>query len=315
MNSQEDLAYAICSSLSIVGSIFIITVAILLRFKTQLLKVLTWISVSDLILCLPYWLLPQIFATCIITSFLEEFAIISSFVWTASVAFVYRRTIKRRDEMIGEKNYKKIIIFALITSILLGGASIADKFFTDAMNLGQCNSPTQLEEPDLRFWIHMGIPFYITFLYITACYIYAMVKIRRLFKSKGIRSRKPFGLLVYPICIIICWGPLIFSYTLEQFGVISLSHNQLIWMKVFVRLQGILNAIFYGVSRQTRDSIKELCPGTGRWSKSTNETLFGSVPLLNETSGRLDTLDVIPQPIHSQETPSKPEKFVVSRNG
>lgn len=256
--------------LSILGGIFNIVVTVCLgKSKVIIGKMVIYLALFDIITQIPL-ILTSINATnnrinCeTIGSWFFYLGYVGSIFFTTCFGHGLYNILKDSNFSNMEVNYKKYIAVSVISGLIMATLSVIFQFRELTLYPGG-QSLCQMRPVKGFNWTIL-IPGAVNIL---GCTYYYIMIIRKL-KSSG---QKPhWGLLVYPLILILCISPMIIRrfYFLIDFGVSDL-YLQI--SRGLFGAQGFLNSLAYGLSREVYRALTRCC------SKSQE-----SAPLIVETS-------------------------------
>ena len=254
------LILLICNSLSLIGSIFIISAYIWLKsIRSFAFKLVFFMSISDIIHSISLLLPPQ-GLSCQVQGFLLQYSAISSVLWTLNIAFaLYVTALKgERDPA---RYQTRFLILGYIIPLLLALVPL----FLDAYNeaAGWCwiNSSFSVDLA-LRlfcfyFIVWTVIPFNL-FAYIKVIY-----KIKQEYggfiEYQNTNNAMIKRLSLYPIVLIVCYLPITIKRTLEIGGGDLIPFWFTCVSAFGISITGFVNSIVYGLSGPVKDEIKAVC--------------------------------------------------------
>lgn len=255
-----NVGIAIANSLSVVGCIFnLITAWILRTYHFTLGKMVVALSLMDLIssiISLFAMVKSQSQFFCDVQGFFWFFGCGGSLVWT--VCFAHALFISSKFNSIGllENMFKYYLWISTGVALILGIFAAIMNFFTIEQSVETCHHHTSPNKVDWSGLILMIIPTILALLCCGICYGSAMRKLR------AIRGRRHLELILYPLLLIVCDFP-----AMALIIAIQINDNwQVPFWILFVsnfllNSQGILNAIAYGLSRRIIEGYKnKFCP-------------------------------------------------------
>ena len=253
-NDGRVLASQITSGASIIGCLFsFILTCVMKNHKEPLIKMILAISVLDIVFATSNLLLIEamelkVDRLCTLASVLRALSYVGSLLWTAFFAHTLYSCLKQETTHIMKDLYSKYLWLSLGFFTLYSIWIILVVSFTDT-DYSEVDSYNRT----LFDLLWTSIPIVTVVLYNTICYLRVIRKIRT-------SGSTPLELLFYPSVLIICLLPVQFLVLCEYFvdncyaslGVFS-------YASVFANLQGLLNAIVYGIAHIKLKHCTKLC--------------------------------------------------------
>lgn len=250
------ISISVSSTLSLLGCVFIIVV----YFRhTELqgfaYKLIAYLALLDLLHCLlfliPTYDLESTDGLCICQAFLITIVTLESVIWTSVISISLYFSVVRKVDVKGfvNKIFFYVTAFCSVVSFIPMSKG-ADEY---ASRLGWC-----WLKNDLYKIILLYVPLWLIIILNSIIYMIVIRKVKSEFEVyKEINSlgksiiRK---LRMYPILLIVSFTPVTI---LRIFETINQSHseNLVIISGIFTCLNGFLNAMVYGCTRQVRELV------------------------------------------------------------
>ena len=248
------MPYLAVTILSCVSTFAVIVIAIILKaYKEPLGMMVLGITISDFIFTFTKIMgsifVPQTDSICNLLELICLYGIVSSVMWGAFFGHALLIISKTFRVELLEKYKKYYIIFGSIATLgyqMLNLLINQTESWTDQTGEKKCIHRTFPGTFDYTFWIYLAFPLLLGFTLSVIWYAKAAKNFRVLIA--GDNAKHLLTLIVYPAIMLICWFPLIAVNILSQFGVTVSLQVQALTL-AFGQLQGLLNALIYGVSK------------------------------------------------------------------
>ena len=250
------MPYLAVTILSCVSTFAVIVVAIMLKaYKKPLGTMILGITISDFVFTLTKTMgsifIPQTGFLCNLLQTICLYGIVSSVMWGAFFGHALLITSKTFQVELLEKYKKYYIVFGSITTLgyeMLNLLTNNVEYLPDETGVVRCIHITYPGTFDYAFSLFLTFPVLSGIILSVIWYVKAAKNLRVLIKGDNVKHL--LTLIVYPAIMLICWFPLIAVNALSQFGVaVSLQLQALVL--AFAQMQGLINALVYGVSMNT----------------------------------------------------------------
>lgn len=261
---------------SLLGSAFVLLVIVSLKLYSKALnRIVFFISLGDFLLSLPLeFFVEATETTCMIVASIHYYGIISSLYWTSLFAVVFVHISKSSAQLILQKYFKWFLGVGLLLPLpWIAFLGLTRYYDTIIGNFCYHSGTTTFEYQVLVVSV---IPPLIAIAVNAVCYVTVFFRLRNVLQGSSHQNQgvNLLALFVFPLILIVCWTPHIVTYVLYELH-IDVNDNIQIPLGFLNRLQGILNALFYGLSPVVRQSlrqgVRELC---SRRSTNTKERLL-----------------------------------------
>lgn len=275
----QTLSYLISTVPSLIGSIFIIAVLVLLKaYSKGLNRIVFFLSVSDLLFSLPLeFFVPATETSCIITSGIHYYGLINSLYWSSVFAFIFLKITKKSQEIL-ESKFKYFLAISAVIPLPWIIFFIWTNYFD--RQIGSFCYHTGTESTfEYKVLFMSVLPPIVALIATVYCYLRGFLQLKKFVKASTTEARSLnfMALFVFPLILVFCWLPYIVAYVLDQVGV-SIPDEYKVPIIHLSKLQGFLNAIFYGLSASVRRALKEhfarVC--VRRQTKQVEESLLES---------------------------------------
>lgn len=285
LNDSLDVITRFVGILSILGCIFnIVVTKHLKKTKSVIGRMVIILAVFDLLNSIPAVLTTIGPATnrfmCEIAGcWLTYFGFASSYFFTTCFAHSLYHSLETVSIEFAERNYKRYIALSLVAGLLVGTASVGIGFkqYISDPNGSMCSTP---QFPGL----HLGVLFTLIFpgiINLVGCITYYLLTIRVL---KSLNQKKSWGLLVYPLILVLCISPALIQRFLFLIGDENVPAIYTQITRALFGAQGFLNSLAYGLSKEVYEALRKRCCDQRRGS----ETL--KLSLVYEPSNSKDRL-------------------------
>ena len=244
---SKDLKYIIPSLLSAISTIIVLIASIMGKFWTRALSTMIFaINAAD---CLYFMVKlsillhdPDSDLTCMVMQAMNVFGITSSASWAVLFSHAFYTVLKNRNTAVISSLLKYYIPISFILPILTGFGT----FLTNNIHShgdGVCVYRIYVGEFDWFVLFHLQLPLLFT---IALCIIFYILSLRQL-RNIVIEGNVTEGLtlIVYPVILIVCWGPLLTMQFIAEFGV-NVSPALAKTLRIISHLMGFFNAVVYG---------------------------------------------------------------------
>ena len=252
-----NLVSGIVGGLSIMGCIFNIVVTRLLG-KSQIIigKMVIILAIFDILNHLPWVLidiLPMSPASCQILSSITFFGFASSLFFTTCFAHSLYHSLKNGNVVCIKESFKSYLAFSLIPGLVSGALAIGLQVMKYDSAQSTCINPY----PDGFNWGSLLLLLIPGTLNILGCTFYYILTIRAL---RSLNEEWHWGLLVYPLILVICLFPSMIRRYFQLFGE-EIWIGYVAWSitRGLFEAQGFLNSLAYGLSKEIYNSLKSYC--------------------------------------------------------
>lgn len=263
MSTELNLISEIVGTLSVLGCVFIIVVTLFLK-KTKVIigKMVMLLAVFDLTNHLP-WFINSIHAFSsrvgceVIGSWFSYFGFSSSVCFTTCIAHALYQSLKNGGFDCIERYFKKYLGLTVLPSLFVGTFSVILEWreyqVSDDGQESFC-ATRSFKGFNLGLFFLLLLPGIIN-LFGCTFYYFQIVRVLKRYNQK-----MHWGLMVYPLILIICISPAMIR------RVVSLTGFDLntIWVYRATShglsgAQGFLNSLAYGLSKEIYESFKKCC--------------------------------------------------------
>lgn len=255
-----NIANAISSSLSILGSLFNLVTTIILRKEwTTIGKMIVALSLADILgaaMTIFLFIQNPSNLTCQTISFFSTFGNISSFLWTCFFAHAMYVSMNHIEVRSLSKYWWRYVAISFILSAGLGITAVYTSFYTVGVDPAPeyCYHRSLDERFDWGNLIIIILPMGLSALYCSFCYISVVGQIRK--TGSNLFSEVVF----FPLILIICNLPIcIVGFLTEMKGSWAISFSFVMVANILWNIQGLFNAFAYGLSQKIIYGYKELC--------------------------------------------------------
>lgn len=283
-----NLISRVVGTLSILGCIFNISVAIYFR-KSELIlgKMVILLAISDILSHLPwvFFSFGSTTATCQIGSWISYFGFSTSIFYTTCVGHILYRSLNDGSIESSKRQFFKYVTLANISGFIVGTLSVITEYkenYEYGNGLSTCRT-----RPVSGFkWGDLLIEFIPGTVGIIACTFYY---IRTMQVLKSLSRKQHWGLLVYPLILVICISPTMVRRFLNLVGITEINGLYREFARGLFGAQGFLNSLVYGLSREIRGALKKCCTRSG---KSVSASLMNpTISMMEETREDPDSLN------------------------
>lgn len=277
----------VVGTLSLLGCIFNIVATVCLgKSKVILGKMVIILAVFDILNHFPWVFDSFSSTTSLITceyigSWLTYFGYASSLFFTTCFAHSLYQSIKIGSIDCINRYFIKYIAVSTIAGITVGSLAVGLQFreytiYPDGHTL--CTN----QHIDKFNWNNLLVIFLPELINIIACMVYYILIIRML---KSLDEKRHWGLLIYPLILVICILPAVTRKFLGLIGVDKAFKNYT--FKQFTRglfgAQGLLNSFAYGLSREIYVTFKQKCCPSRMSESLVNSLSFLDISSEDET--------------------------------
>ena len=277
LDASLNLISSIVGALSLLGCTFNIAITLFLgKSKIIIGKMVIILAVFDILAHLPLVFTSISFindrVSCeILGSWVSFFGLTCSIFFTTCFAHALYQSIADISMECIEKNLKKYLALSLISGFIVG--SLAVGFQYKEYHMYQNGPLCITRRVSGANWGSVFIILIPGTINIIGC-TYFCIKLMRVLKTADKTTNRHWGLLIYPLILVIC----LFPTMLRRF--FSLIGYDILTVDLFIQIgrglfgaQGFLNSLAYGLSREMYKALKgRCCP-----SKEEPESLEQSV--------------------------------------
>mmetsp|Transcript_83617 Transcript_83617/g.97805 ORF Transcript_83617/g.97805 Transcript_83617/m.97805 type:complete len:314 (-) Transcript_83617:27-968(-) len=252
------LAVTIDASLSLVGGLFCLTSAILIKNSRNTLgRMVISLSTAIVLASIMTILLQNLQTTallCQVFSFLYTFANTSVMVWSSCFAYALFSSYNHNELRYLKSQWKNYLSASLLLPTILAVVSVATGVFSTADGEGasvcmQRPVPNTFNLGNLLVFL---MPSVFSVVFCICCYF---TVIGTIIKTG---SKLNAEMLFFPVIFAVCAAPMLARATLVQInGKLEVPFGLLLVMSCLMNSQGLLNAVVYGLSRKIRMGYKE----------------------------------------------------------
>lgn len=278
-----DLITQIVGMLSIMGCIFNIAITAMLRKSKGILgKMVIILACFCLLTHIPLVLnsfeTTSNRLTCeYIGSWVSYFGYASSLFFTTCFGHSLYHSLKTGSVEIVEQHFKKYVALSVISGFIMGSSAVLLQFKTYKHAQALCTS-RQVDGFDWGILIILVIPGVINIIGCTFYYILIMKMLR------SMNGKMHWGLLVYPLILVVCISPGIARRIFFLIGFDNAKENKTGYLYLQISrglfgAQGFLNSLAYGLSREIYDGLRRCCSP----KKRSEDPLIKSFSSVEET--------------------------------
>jgi len=304
------LTTRVSSALSTFDSLYIVVSFILFKsIRTTYSVLVFWLSICDLGSSLAWIVFGFVEKSdsspfCIAQGAVVEFFQIGSFFWTASIAYsMYLIIVKKEAEI--SYIYKYFHAMSWCTGSIIIGVGIPMHWFGDAnITDGSYVSWCWFAAGnDLEKFLFYYLPFFVIWSFNAITYLIVHIEMRKQIISESLRDKTEQRIRLYLLVFMICIGVGVVNRVQNLFG------PPLFWLSfidaLFSPLQGFLNSIVYGLSRQQflkwKELIKYIYSCSCIWNRK-----------VDELTTRMQTKEIIRTPLIDSNINSNPARYYVT---
>lgn len=252
----------VAESLSILGSIFNIVVTLWLgKSKFIIGKMVITLAIFDLITHIPlvltaYESLNNPFSCEIAGSWFSYFGYTSSFFFTTCFAHSLYYSLKKSIDFI-EAFFKRYVMLSVISGLIVGSFSVILRF-KEYVEYPDGHSLCRIRYVYTFDW---GILFILLIpgtINIIGCISYYIITIKLL---RALNEKVYWGLLVYPLILVVCISPFLVQRFLGLIGWRGIYDNGFFFQitRGLFGSQGFFNSLAYGLSREIYQALRSCC--------------------------------------------------------
>lgn len=249
----------VTGTLSIMGCIFNIAVTVRLgRAKLIIGKMVITLAVFGLIKNIPsvfisFHATTSRYTCETIGGWIQYFGNASSLFFTTCFAHAYYHSLD--DIECIKKHYKKYLALSIISGVILGSLSVILGFREHAYT--SKGRSVCLVVRDSKFqWEISFILVTIAVVNIIGCALYY---IRIIKKLRSLHGELKWGLMLYPLFLIICETPWVVRRIMLSFGFDFTSPVNYEINHALLGLLGFFNSLAYGLSKEIYEALKRHC--------------------------------------------------------
>ncbi|CAG9329320.1 unnamed protein product [Blepharisma stoltei] len=291
---EEELVYYVTLPfcvLSIIGSLFIVTIYLLLKeIRVFTFRLIFYLALMDLLFASSFaipWFINDYY--CYVQALLMNFAGLSVILWTATIAYTLNKSVVHEKENLESyEPYYYFIAFGI--PALLEGLPFITGSYGKAqgwcwISLGDDNHIKQYTQSWFygQMWrlLCYYLPLWLTMGYNSWVYYRISKKIVIVLDNSKQEEKMKRMLLIrlklYPIILVICQTP-VSMLRIAYF--IGMEDDGMLWLSaiagIFVILNGILNALVYGLTDTVKNALR-------RYREKYSTNFFESSSLIEGT--------------------------------
>lgn len=240
-------ALVVANMLSIIGCVSNLLITLILRkYSDVRVKMIIAICIADFVFGLFSLLLNVIPATeslCLAMTYFSNIGFLGSLVWTCSFAYYYYTAIVVEGSHMENISFKKYAAIGFVVPVCLATAlACFQKYIVDDESKACW---VTLKHPDFNWadTLFFDMPAFLSVFYCGYCYLAIILKVKRVGEGSY------YGLVYYPLILVICVFPLV----LMDFYTIFFEPQQIPYYWVLVasvlwKSQGFFNGLAYGLT-------------------------------------------------------------------
>lgn len=245
---------------------FLIVLYLTKSYKHKLHKMVFFLLFADFLHKLSYIITfihpPTSEVECKIVFAIAFFGRDSSFFWSVLFAYVLLKIVEAQDFSPSTMKMRYFYLIAVYLPLFLSLAMVLSPLVSYNTDNGKCGRYETVGQFDYAYFLISGMPLMFSWLLSIFFYLLTGCRLKILFVGTILKTREALFLVLYPIILIVCWGP---NLAWSLISMITKPNSAyLVIPKTCLALHGLLNSLVYGLSPKTRQDIKNLCTRGGQ---------------------------------------------------